>query len=104
MSDGLSPATIPTMYFIGVTTRQSSINSVFPLWAERLALGDCVLRGVDFPLHADPRRYRATVEFIRRDPLSRGALVTTHKLDLCAACHDLFDEIEPLSRTIGEIS
>src|SRR4051812_26062204 len=98
------PATKPTMYFIGVTTRQSSINQVFPLWAERLGLGNSALRGLDFPLHDDPKKYRAAVEFIKRDPLSLGALVTTHKIDLHAACHDLFDVIEPLSRSLGEIS
>lgn len=93
-----------TMYFIGVTTRQSSINAVFPRWAERLQLGDCELCGLDFPLHADPRQYRAAVEFIQRDPLSLGALVTTHKIDLCAACRDQFDEVDPVSDALGEIS
>jgi shikimate 5-dehydrogenase len=92
------------MYFIGVTTRQSSINQVFPRWAEELGLGDCALRGLDFPLHADPQSYRAAVKFIKEDPLSLGALVTTHKIDLCAASMDLFDEVDPLSRSLGEIS
>jgi shikimate 5-dehydrogenase len=99
-----APATKPTIYFIGVTTANSSINRLFPLWAEALRLGDCRLRGLDFELHADPAHYRAAVEFIRRDPLSLGALVTTHKMDLCAACRDLFDELEPLSAVLGEVS
>ena len=92
------------MFFIGVTTGKSSINKVFPRWAERLSLGDCELRGMDFPIHADPARYREAVEFIKRDPLTRGALVTTHKIDLCAACRDQFDVLEPLSGAMGEIS
>ena len=92
------------MYFIGVTTAKSSINRLFPLWAEALRLGDCALRGIDFELRDDPARYRAAVEFIRRDPLSLGALVTTHKMDLCAACRDLFDELDPLSSVLGEVS
>jgi shikimate 5-dehydrogenase len=92
------------MYFIGVTTRQSSINRVFPLWAKRLDLGECELRGLDFPLHAEPRQYREAVEFIKRDPLCLGALVTTHKIDLHAACADQFDVIDPLSQALGEIS
>jgi shikimate 5-dehydrogenase len=92
------------MYFIGVTTRQSSINQVFPRWAERLGLGDCELRGIDFPLHDRPENFRAAVDFIKRDPLSPGALVTTHKIDLFNACADQFDLIEPLSRALGEIS
>ncbi len=52
MSPELPPAVRPTLYFIGVTTRQSSINAVFPRWAERLGLGDCELRGLDFALGA----------------------------------------------------
>ncbi|HUR60627.1 MAG TPA: hypothetical protein VM029_23095, partial [Opitutaceae bacterium] len=98
------PATKPTMYFIGVTTRQSSINPVFPRWAERLGLGDCELRGMDFPLHDAPENFRAAVDFIKRDPLSLGALVTTHKIDLHAACRDQFDELDPLTQSLGEIS
>lgn len=92
------------MYFIGVTTGQSSINRIFPAWARALGLGDCELKGLDFKLHDDPAHYRAAVDFIRRDPLSLGALVTTHKIDLCTACRDQFDELEPLSAAMGEIS
>ena len=96
--------TRPTLCFIGVTTGQSSINRVFPCWAEVLGLGDCALRGMDFPLHADPAHYREAVQFIKDDPLARGALVTTHKLDLCAACSDQFDVLDPLSAAMGEVS
>jgi shikimate 5-dehydrogenase len=92
------------MYFVGVTTSQSSINAVFPRWAERLQLGDCELRGIDFPLHDRPERYRAAVEFIKEDPLSLGALVTSHKIDLFAAAADQFDVLDPVSRSLGEIS
>lgn len=92
------------MFFIGVTTAKSSINKIFPRWAEHLGLGDCELRGMDFPLHADPASYREAVEFIKNDPLTRGALVTTHKMDLCAACRDQFDALEPLSDSMGELS
>jgi shikimate 5-dehydrogenase len=99
-----APSTKPTMYFIGVTTGKSSINKVFPRWAEYLQLGDCELLGMDFPLHADPSRYREAVQFIKNDPLTRGALVTTHKIDLCVACWDQFDELEPLSAAMGEAS
>jgi shikimate 5-dehydrogenase len=48
--------------------------------------------------------YRAAVEFIKSDPLSRGALVTTHKIDLYKACRDLFDEIDPHARFMEETS
>jgi shikimate 5-dehydrogenase len=98
------PATRPMMFFIGITTGKSSINKVFPRWAERLGLGDCELRGMDFPLHADPARYREAVDFIKRDPFVLGALVTSHKIDLCAACRDQFDVLDPLSDAMGEVS
>jgi shikimate 5-dehydrogenase len=98
------PATRPTFYFIGVTTTQSSIMQVFPRWAEHLKLGDCVIVGIDLPQHADPAAYREAVAFIKRDPLSLGALVTTHKLDLFHACRDLFDEIDPYARLMDEVS
>ncbi|MCL4069392.1 hypothetical protein M3484_22800 [Pseudomonas sp. GX19020] len=98
------PATRPTFYFIGVTTGASSIMRVFPAWADHLGLKDACIRGIDFPLHADPAAYREAVEFIRDDPLSLGALVTTHKLDLFAACRDLFDEIDPHAQLMHEVS
>jgi len=87
-----------------VTTGRSSINRVFPRWAEALGLGDCELRGMDFPLHADPEAYREAVAFIKKDPLALGALVTTHKMDLYAACHDLFHKVDELSAEMGEVS
>lgn len=97
-------ATKPTFYFIGVTTAQSSIMRVFPAWARHLGLGDVEIKGIDFPLHASREAYREAVEFLRDDPLSLGALVTTHKIDLYAACEDLFDEIGPHARIMGETS
>jgi shikimate 5-dehydrogenase len=100
----LAPAIEPTIYFIGVTTGQSSILRVFPRWAEALGLGRCRIVGVDLPLHASADAYRSVVTFIRSDPLSRGALVTTHKIDLFAASWDLFDEVEELAGAMGELS
>ncbi len=99
-----APADKPTLAFIGVTTAQSSINAVFPRWAQALGLGEVALAGMDFVPHDDPARYREAVEFIREDPLTLGALVTTHKMDILAACRDLFDEIDPLAAQMGEIS
>jgi hypothetical protein len=99
-----APATAPTLYFIGVTTAKSSIMKVFPAWASALGLNGAVIKGIDFPLHADPAAYREAVEFIKSDPLSQGALVTTHKIDLYKACRDLFDEIDPHARFMEETS
>ena len=97
-------ATQPTLYFIGVTTGKSSIMRVFPSWARHFGLADAVIKGMDFPLDADPAGYREAVSFIKADPLSRGALVTTHKLDLFRACRDLFDAIDPHAARMHETS
>jgi shikimate 5-dehydrogenase len=99
-----SPATLPTLYFIGVTTGKSSIMKVFPAWAEFLRLENAVIKGIDFKLHDDPAAYREAVAFIRDDPLSLGALVTTHKIDLFHACRDMFDGIDPLAQLMDETS
>lgn len=98
------PARVPTLYFIGVTTGQSSIQTVFPRWAAELGLGDVRLQGIDLPLHAPREDYRRVVDFIARDPLSAGALVTTHKIDLYVACQDMFDVVDPHARVMGETS
>jgi shikimate 5-dehydrogenase len=100
----LEPATAPTLYFFGVTTTKSSIMKVFPRWAESLGLKDAMIKGVDFPLHAPAESYRAVVTFLKNDPKSLGALVTTHKIDLYQACRGLFDVVDPHARLMGETS
>jgi shikimate 5-dehydrogenase len=103
--DGPFPAAkTPTMYFIGVTTHQSSIMRVFPRWAEFLGLGDIEIRGMNFRWHDEPENYRRAVAFIKHDPLSLGALVTTHKLDLLHACRDQFERLDEFAELMGEIS
>ena len=94
----------PTLYFIGVTTGKSSIMKVFPAWARYLGLGDCLIQGIDFAPHDQPEHYRAAVAFIKSDPLSLGALVTTHKIDLLKACRDQFDELDEFAALMGEVS
>lgn len=103
-SETLRPAEAPTLYFIGVSTGSSSIQKVFPLWARELGLDNASLQGIDLPIHADRDAYRRTVEFIADDPLSRGALVTTHKIDLFQAAADMFDERDAFSSMMGETS
>ena len=100
----LPPATQPTMYFVGVTTGESSIMGVFPRWAEYLELGGCVLKGIDLDIHDSTANYRRVVDFIKKDPLSLGALVTTHKIDLLQACRDQFDRLDEHADFMGEVS
>jgi shikimate 5-dehydrogenase len=100
----LKKATQPTMYFIGVTTGKSSIMKVFPEWAKALGLKDTVMKGIDIEIHADPQVYRDVVSFIKDDPMSKGALVTTHKIDLYNAAKDLFEYLDPYALMFGEMS
>ena len=97
------PAERRTMYFIGVTTGRSSIMKVFPKWMEHFGI-EADIKGFDFKPHDDPAAYRTAVEFIKNDPLSLGALVTTHKLDCFAASRDLFDGVGPYTELLSEAS
>lgn len=98
-----SPAEKDTMYFIGVTTKQSSIMKVFPKWMEYLEK-DVQISGIDFIPHDSEEHYREVVSFIKSDPKSLGALVTTHKLNLYKAAQDLFDETGEYTKLLGEVS
>ena len=103
MANVYVPATEPTLYFIGVTTGSSSIMKVFPRWAKALGL-NAVIKGIDFKPHSSAEEYREAVTFIKNDPLSMGALVTTHKLDLFRTCADLFEYVDPFAEMLGEVS
>lgn len=100
----LVPQVTPTLYFFGVTTARSSSRRMFPAWAEILGLGDARLVGLDFPINAPPEHYRCAVEHIKRDALSLGALVTTHKLNVLRAARDLFDDLSDEAAICGEVS
>ena len=104
MANVYQPATAPTLYFIGVTTGQSSIMKVFPKWADALGLKDAGIKGIDFAPHSSAEEYREAVTFIKNDPLSLGALVTTHKIDLFNTCKDLFEYVDPYAERLGEVS
>jgi shikimate 5-dehydrogenase len=95
---------IPTFYFIGVTTGKSSIMKVFPLWMKVLGREDVIMEGVDCKIHGDPEEYRKAVAQIKYDPLSLGALVTTHKIDLLTAARDMFDYLDPYAMITDEVS
>ena len=92
------------MHFIGVSTRQSSIMKVFPLWMRELGRPEVILEGMDLELHDDPANYRRAVTLIKENPLNLGALVTTHKINLLNAARDLFEYLDPLTELSGEIS
>jgi len=97
------PATQQTMYFVGVTTSKSSIMKVFPRWIKALGV-DAVLKGIDVEIHAPGEDYRQVVDFMKNDPLSAGALVTTHKIDLLTAARDRFEGLDKYAEILGEVS
>jgi shikimate dehydrogenase len=92
------------MGFVGVTTGSSSIMKVFPEWAKVLGLPTRTLVGHDIAVGADPAAYRDVIGRIKADPNHFGALVTTHKMDVFASAGDLFDDLDDLALTFGEIS
>jgi shikimate 5-dehydrogenase len=65
---------------------------------------DVVIEGVDCKIHDDPEVYRQAVAQIKYDPLSLGALVTTHKIDLLTAARDMFDYLDPYAQITDEVS
>lgn len=97
------PAQKETMYFIGVSTAKSSIMKVFPKLMNYLDI-DAQLKGIDFIPHDDPKAYYEAVEFIKNDPKSLGALITTHKIECFRACKNLFDGIGPYAIQLQEAS
>ena len=95
---------IPTFYFIGVTTGTSAIMKVFPEWAKVLGHPEIVMEGIDLKIHDSVEAYRAAVAQIKYDELSLGALVTTHKIDLFEAARDMFDFTDPYAQICREVS
>jgi shikimate dehydrogenase len=68
-------------YFIGVTTKQSAIARILPMWSEVLNT-DLNLIGIDLPIDADPSQYRKAVSHLKNDPKALGSVVTTHGADM----------------------
>jgi shikimate dehydrogenase len=99
----IAPVKKPTMYFIGVTTSKSSIMQIFPKWVDILGI-DAQLVGYDAPLHAPARVYEEIVQHVKNEALVKGALVTTHKLDLVKATKYLFDEFDSYAALTHEVS
>jgi len=77
---------------------------VFPLWMAELGRPDTRIEGVDLKLHDEPEAYRRAVMQIKSDPLSLGALVTSHKISLFEAARDLLDVVDRYAASCGEVS
>lgn len=92
------------MYFLGVTTTRSLSVRLFPEWAEILGLRNAKLVGIDLPVDTAADRYRQVVYQMKMNPMVRGALVTTHKLNLLRAAEDFFDELTYDAALCREVS
>lgn len=91
------------MYFIGVSTKRSSIMGIFPPWADALGL-DAGIVGVDVEPGASPETLRGVVHRVVADDEALGALITTHKLAVYEGASDLFDTVDAWSALCGEVS
>ncbi|MGH3104817.1 MAG: shikimate dehydrogenase family protein [Gaiellaceae bacterium] len=91
------------LVFLGVSTGGSSINLLFPVWAGILGL-DAEIVGRDVPVRAKPGPFRSIVAEIARDERLRGALVTTHKVDIYRHAGDLFAGFDRNARLCREVS
>jgi shikimate 5-dehydrogenase len=94
------------IYFIGVSTGESTISRLFPRWAKLLGLGGpegAELVGIDLVLDAPPESYRDTVLHLKGDPSALGAVITGHKLGVYAAAGDLFDDVDASARLCREV-
>lgn len=100
----ITPKPVPTFYFIGVTTKQSSIMRLFPLWMHELGFPEVALEGIDLKLDDEPEQYREVVAQIKGDPQSLGGLVTSHKINLISAAEDMFDYLDPYAALLHEVS
>lgn len=94
----------PELYlFVGISTAGSSVHDAFPLWAPIVAPGS-VLRGIDIPETAAPDQFRRLVQTMRDNSHVSGAVVTSHKLRLYRAIHDLLDDTDPFVAITHEIN
>ena len=92
------------MYFLGVTTGQSSIHRIFPQWTALAGVEGAALHGIDIALDAPPERYRAAIRAILEDPNAAGGLVTTHKVSVFQHARDLFTTFDPDAGKLGEVN
>jgi shikimate dehydrogenase len=76
---------------------------LFPIWAEVLGL-DAQIEGRDLPIGGAPEIYISAVDEIRGSDDLRGALVTTHKMDIFRHARDMFDDLDEHARLCREVS
>jgi shikimate dehydrogenase len=93
----------PLILFVGISTAGSLAHRVFPAWAQLLAK-PWILRGVDLPPDTSADAYRGLVTAMCENPRIAGAVITSHKLLLAAACSGLLTSLDPLARVTAEVN
>jgi len=93
-----------SMYFIGVSTAQSSVNRLFPLWVAAAGEPPADLIGLDLSINATPQAYHTAIHKMLRDHTCLGALVTTHKLAIYREAASFFTDFDADARLLGEVS
>jgi shikimate 5-dehydrogenase len=74
-----------------------------PGWSRALDV-DIELDCQDLPVGVDASAYAALLDDLRSDSRALGMVVTTHKARLWESCAELFDEVTPACREVGEAS
>jgi shikimate dehydrogenase len=93
----------PLILFVGISTAGSLAHRAFPAWAQLLGK-HWTLLGVDLPADTTSSGYRELVTAVRDNPRVAGAVITSHKLQLAAACADLLDLRDPLADVTREVN
>jgi shikimate 5-dehydrogenase len=91
------------LLFIGVSTGESSIMRLFPRWTEILGI-DGTIEGRDIPVRAEADAFRRVIGEIAEAERIRGALVTTHKVDVYEHTRDLFAVLDEHAQLCREVS
>jgi hypothetical protein len=94
----------PTIYVVGTPEDDSLITSLFPRWAQLLQLCETQVRKLDCDLYAQPAVYQNFLRFLKADPLSLGALLTSSKPNLLQNCKELFSSLDPSVVLGGHVS
>src|SRR5437868_2475206 len=92
------------MYFIGVTTGASAIHHLFPKWAAQAGPAGAELTGIDIAIDGAPEDYRAAMSRIHSDPEARGALITTHKVQIYEYARYFFTDFDTDAASLGEVN
>lgn len=91
------------MFFIGVSTKSSSIMKLFSIWRDVLGL-DATIEGRDLRIGDPPDTYRDAIAEIAHHEDVKGALITTHKVDVFRYAGNMFARLDEYARLCREVS